>query len=223
MEVQGITIFRQFSARLSNSQPSAVPSVIIPSVRLFSDLSRDIDEMNIAKNIFNGADTTGGLAKEEVTKTLISAVISGFTNSNGCGIPVCPDCENLNATQDDYASPTTTNTNGLFLGMDCTSWFMWEDNSPSPSFTTFWNNVGTANYNQYTCKDLPESSTTDSELLCLGVPINNGLIVPDPLGDFAVTSTADICNNIEITLIIQTCDGTGSCIVTEDTLKLIKT
>ena len=220
VDAEGETVFKQFNARLSNSEPQGVPSSPYPFPRVFEANTRTTTHTSFVANAYNGAETgpDGGLEFEEVTKKLISATIVNFTNSSGCpDLPACPDCENPSATQWDYAEPTNAPgiPAGLFVGMNCKSWFMWEDNAP-PNYTNFWNSQGTSNYNQYTCEDLPESSTPNSNLLCLGVPINNSYISTlGPLstqpGPFSLTSTADRCDNIEISLVVEVCDGTGVC------------
>ncbi len=206
--VNGIVLFHQFTARLSNSSPIRISTVSSPGT--FVENTRVRRRVTNVDNIFNGA-TDNSVSGLEVTKTVLSAVITGFTNSSGCGLPVCPDCENSNATQDDYPFPTNTNTNGLFLGMDCKSWFQWGPTNGSGVFPAY---AGSFLGNPNTCADQPTSTSNNHKLWFLSIPINQGQTIYDNTTGryYAVYSTAEICDNIEILITIEITDGTGASI-----------
>ena len=220
IEVQGVVVLKQFNARLSNSEPTADPETIqIPNpVSIESDpRSARVQKtpLEVFTTIRNGADVSGGLSQEEVSKRLISATIQGFSDRGN------QFCLNANANQNDFADQNPSSGSayaGLFIGMHCESWFMWEDNFPGTignySPNNFWNPAGQPGYNEYTCEDLPNSSDIDSELLFLGLPLDNGVATYDsdyPGDIFHIGSTANACKDVTIKLVLEVCDGTGAC------------
>ena len=208
--VNGIILTKQFVGTLSNASPFRNSVVSLPA--FFQDNNRFPRRVTNPDKGYNGAGDITGVGKLEVNKKVISAVITGFTNAD-CGLPDCPDCENNNATQADFQYPTSTITNGLKLGMDCRSWFKWAPSNNSGVVLPWWNT-----FSFYiapnTIMQQPIAPNPNDVLWFLGIPINNGTLFFDQgLGqNIAIYSTADICDNIEMQIVVETCDGTGACI-----------